>query len=374
MLMERKINPASSAGTKITGKRIDYEAVSKAYGPVVALKPTSLTIHAGEFFAIIGPSGSGKTTLLGLTAGFIPAGEGHILVDGHRIEGVPPFKRNFGMVFQNYSLFPYRTVAQNIAFPLQMRGLTKQEISGRVDAALQLVRLSSLGERYPNALSGGQQQRVALARAAVYNPPLLIMDEPLSALDKNLREEMQYEIKQLQAQLGSTVLYVTHDQSEAASMADRIAIMQAGQIVQIGSAKELYRKPHNRFVASFLGQANILRVATIKRSAAGAIVTTDFGLDVKANASTGISGNVCVCVRPEAISISADRPDSENVVTARVIDTTFTNGIQRYRVLVHPDVVIEQWDRNLNETYSPALGQDVFLGWSSKDTLLVDVD
>lgn len=351
------------------GKRLEYVGVSKTYGAVTALKPTTLTIEAGEFFAVIGPSGSGKSTLLGVTAGYLAASEGRILIDGGSIEGVPTFKRNIGMVFQNYSLFPHKTVAQNIAFPLQMRRVPKREIMPRVNDALKLVRLEGMGERYPDALSGGQQQRVALARSAVYNPSLLIMDEPLSALDKNLREEMQFEIKQLQSKLGSTVLYVTHDQGEAAAMADRIAIMHAGEIVQIGSAKELYRHPRNRFVASFLGRANVLDIARLDVSAA--VATTDFGLrlSVSLPQETGIDG--CICIRPEAIVISGERPDMQNVVPGTVVDTTFTNGVQRHRVCIHPGVVVEQWQQALSDTYSPKIGTEVFLGWNAKDALIV---
>lgn len=353
------------------GRRIQYQGISKHYGNVFALKPTYLEIEPGEFFAIIGPSGSGKTTLLGLTAGFVAASEGHILIDGVSIEGVPPFKRNIGMVFQNYSLFPHKTVGQNIAFPLQMRGIAKAEISARVIEALKLVRLGGFIDRYPTALSGGQQQRVALARAAVYNPSLLVMDEPLSALDKNLREEMQYEIKQLHAKLGSTVLYVTHDQGEAASMAHRIAIMTAGDIVQIGSARELYRRPRNRFVASFLGQANIFHVAKLEQAGEGGVAHTDFGLQLRSSVLAGEGKDCCVCVRPEAIRILDSRPNLDNVVGGVVIDTMFTNGVQRHRISIHPDVVIEQWQQITSESYAPEVGANVYLGWNAEDTLIV---
>ncbi|TPN81133.1 ABC transporter ATP-binding protein [Mesorhizobium sp. CU2] len=354
-----------------SGRGIRYDGISKRYGGALALKPTYLDIEPGEFFAIIGPSGSGKTTLLGVTAGFIAATEGHILIDGKSIEGVPPFKRNIGMVFQNYSLFPHKTVGQNIAFPLQMRGVPKADIWVRVRDALKLVRLDDFVDRYPSALSGGQQQRVALARAAVYNPSLLVMDEPLSALDKNLREEMQYEIKQLHAKLGSTVLYVTHDQSEAAAMAHRIAIMNGGEIVQMGSARELYLRPRNRFVASFLGQANLLHVSRMERSEAGLIVDTDCGLRLRSSAVAGDDEDCCVCIRPEAIRIFRTRPDTDNVQSGIVIDSMFTNGVQRHRIGVHPDVIIEQWQQISSESFASEMGETVFLGWNANDTLIV---
>src|SRR5690242_2303591 len=204
------------------GAAVQFIALEKRYGTVTALLPTNLDVRSGEFFAIIGPSGSGKSTLLGVTAGFIPASGGHILVDGRDLVGEPPYTRNIGMVFQNYSLFPHMSVAENIAFPLKMRRLAAAEVAAKVARMLEIVRLAGFGDRRPQQLSGGQQQRVALARAAVYDPILLLMDEPLGALDKNLREEMQEEIKRFQAAIGTTVIYVTHDQQEAACMADRI--------------------------------------------------------------------------------------------------------------------------------------------------------
>jgi putative spermidine/putrescine transport system ATP-binding protein len=362
---------AASPARQFIGKPIEYLGISKRYGAATALKPTTLSIEAGEFFSIIGPSGSGKTTLLGLTAGFVAPSEGQILIGGARIEGIPPFKRNIGMVFQNYSLFPHKTVGQNIAFPLQMRGVAKAEIAKRVEDALRLVRLSGVVDRHPNALSGGQQQRVALARAAVYNPALLVMDEPLSALDKNLREEMQYEIKQLHANLGSTVLYVTHDQSEAAAMARRVAIMSAGEVVQIGTAKELYRTPRNKFVASFLGQANLFPVSQLQIANTGTIAITSFGDRLRSSRSYDGTGTCWICVRPEAISISATRPDSDNVVAGVIEDTTFTNGVQRHRVRVHQEMVIEQFEQIVSDSYTPDVGSEVYLGWKAEDTLII---
>ncbi|TPI57350.1 ABC transporter ATP-binding protein [Mesorhizobium sp. B3-1-3] len=355
----------------VPGKQIRYVGLTKRYGSVVALQPTNLTIEAGEFFAIIGPSGSGKTTLLGLTVGYLAADEGEILVDGHNIEGVPPFKRNFGMVFQNYSLFPHKTVAQNIGFPLLMRGMAKEEVARKVAGALRLVRLDTFGDRYPSALSGGQQQRVALARASVYNPLLLVMDEPLSALDKNLREEMQFEIKQLQGKLGSTVLYVTHDQGEASAMATRIAIMRSGSIVQIGSAKELYRNPKNRFVASFLGQANIFEVTGTQEAAKDPIVTTTSGVALKVASMPAGTSQLCACVRPEAISISATRPELDNVIRGTVVDSTFTNGVQRHRVSVASGTTLEQWQQMTGDPFSPEPGSEVYLGWQARETIIV---
>ena len=253
------------------GASLTFDQVSKSYGAVTALQPTSMSVAPGEFFALLGPSGSGKSTLLGTIAGFVAPSGGRVLVDGTDITGMSPHRRNIGMVFQNYALFPYLTVAQNIAFPLKMRRLPKSEITPRVDRALEMVRLGGFGPRMPAQLSGGQQQRVALARAAVYDPPLLLMDEPLGALDKNLREEMQEELRQFHHTVGATILYVTHDQQEAASMADRIAIMNHGKAEQIGSPHEVYDQPSNSFVARFLGEANMFRLRQVCADGSGQI-------------------------------------------------------------------------------------------------------
>ncbi|RWD29419.1 MAG: ABC transporter ATP-binding protein [Mesorhizobium sp.] len=370
-LSSRPMGMDSPAELQSNGQPIDYLGICKRYGAAVALKPTNLHIEAGEFFSIIGPSGSGKTTLLGLTAGFVAASEGHIKIGGVSIEGVPPFKRNIGMVFQNYSLFPHKTVGQNIAFPLQMRGVPKREIAARVESALRLVRLDNVADRHPNALSGGQQQRVALARASVYNPSLLVMDEPLSALDKNLREEMQYEIKQLHSKLGCTVLYVTHDQGEAASMAERIAIMNLGEIVQIGSARELYRNPQNRFVASFLGQANLIPVAGLEQASTGVIAITEFG-DRIASARNFVGSGACwICVRPEAMRITPTRPEMDNIVKGVVVDSTFMNGVQRHRISIQGRLLVEQFEQIISASYTPEIGSEVYLGWRAADTLVI---
>jgi putative spermidine/putrescine transport system ATP-binding protein len=351
------------------GARVVYDGVQKRYGPVQALRSTSLTIESGEFLSIIGPSGSGKTTLLGITVGYIPPTAGHIRIDGVDIVGVPPFKRNIGMVFQNYSLFPHMTIAENIAFPLRMRGIERGETAERVKRMLSMVRLPGFGDRKPSELSGGQQQRVALARAAVYDPLLLLMDEPLSALDKNLREEMQYELKQFQRQLGATVLYVTHDQNEAAAMSDRIGIMNEGSLVQLGTARELYEHPSNRFVASFLGEANIFRLETEARvSRSTEIVRSAGGMALKVAA--GQAGSYA-CVRPEAISIGSAAGPDENAVTGVIADATFTAGSILYRVTADSGepVIVRMPSARKQSLEQP--GTQVRLAWKVSDTLLI---
>ena len=355
------------------GAAVEFRDVSKTYGPVTALRPTSLRIEAGEFFAIIGPSGSGKSTLLGITAGFIVPSGGNILIDGTDIISAPPYSRNFGMVFQNYALFPHMTVAENIGFPLRMRGVAKPERAERVSKALVMVRLEGLGDRRPSELSGGQQQRVALARASVYDPLLLLMDEPLGALDKNLREEMQEEIKKFQQALGVTVIYVTHDQHEAASMADRLAIMRGGRLEQIGSPRELYERPETVFVAGFLGEASILPVTKVKPLAKGLVAAElDKGLIVEAAAPKGAVGNA-LCIRPECVAVGKDAEKAGNVFEARVEEAVYANGSVRYRLRITPSghlITARLASRPDLVLMKP--GDKTKVGWARSDVLLIE--
>src|SRR5262252_4546071 len=238
---------------------VELRDVTKTFGQVHALKEAALCVRRGELMTLLGPSGCGKSTLLNLIAGFLTPDRGELKIDGHRVNDTPPYKREIGMVFQNYALFPHMSAADNVGYGLRMRRLAKHEVARRVADALALVRLSGIEDRRPHQLSGGQQQRVALARALVISPKVLLLDEPLSALDRSLRASMQVEIKEIQRQLGVTTLFVTHDQSEALSLSDRIAVMFDGQIRQIGSPAEIYRRPSDRFVASFVGDVNVLR-------------------------------------------------------------------------------------------------------------------
>jgi ABC-type Fe3+/spermidine/putrescine transport system ATPase subunit len=240
------------------GKPVSLRGIVKNYGALRVLHDVSLEVEAGEFCTLLGASGSGKTTLLKIIAGFEPFEGGRLMVDGRDLGGVPVSKRNIGMVFQNYALFPHMNVRRNVAFGLEMRRLNRAEVDRRVEEALSLVDLSDHGDRLPRQLSGGQQQRVALARALVIRPDILLMDEPLGALDKNLRQSIQLQLKALHRRIGVTVIYVTHDQEEALHLSDRIVVMDGGRIVQRGSPQELYFHPANRFVASFLGECNFL--------------------------------------------------------------------------------------------------------------------
>jgi putative spermidine/putrescine transport system ATP-binding protein len=277
------------------------------------------------------------------------------------------------MVFQNYALFPHMTVAENVSFPLRMRGASRGEIEAGVRRVLAMVRLGGLEDRRPAQLSGGQQQRVALARAAVYDPLLLLMDEPLGALDKNLREEMQEEIKRFQAALGATVLYVTHDQQEAAFMADRIAVMRAGRVEQTGSPRELYERPANLFVAGFLGEASILSVAEVAATDGGEpAVRTDGGLTVRATAAGPVRPGSAVCVRPEGVLLGPEARGADNVFQGVVEEAVYTAGSIRYRVRVGEGravVTVRRPSRPGTRLLSP--GTQVEVGWSRRDALVV---
>jgi putative spermidine/putrescine transport system ATP-binding protein len=363
--------PAATPGEAPTGRgaTLEYAGVAKHYGGLTALHPIDLKIAAGEFFALIGPSGSGKTTLLGVTAGFVAPDTGQVLVNGRDIVGQPPYRRDVGMVFQNYALFPHMTVAQNVGFPLRMRRMAKPQIADRVRDALAMVRLKAFADRMPAQLSGGQQQRVALARAAIYRPGLLLMDEPLGALDKNLREEMQDEIRRLQRELGATVLYVTHDQQEAATMADRIAILRGGRIEQIGPPRAVYERPANRFVASFLGEANLLTIAASLATPGGADLHTACGLQVAAD-SEAAAGSV-LCLRPENIRLGDAASGCGNCMQATVLDAVHIAGSIRYRLeLPGGSVVLARSPARLGDPSWPA-GDQIQIGWRAADAAIL---
>jgi putative spermidine/putrescine transport system ATP-binding protein len=351
--------------------KLQFAGVAKRYGEVVALHPTDLVIQPGEFFALLGPSGSGKTTLLGMAAGFVSPSEGSILVNGQDITRMPPERRNVGMVFQNYSLFPFLTVAANVAFPLEMRRHPKAEIAPRVRQLLAMVRLEHLADRLPAALSGGQQQRVALARAAVYNPSVLLMDEPLGALDKNLREEMQDEIKRFHAEFGATVIYVTHDQQEAAFMADRIAILNHGRIEQAGPQSELYARPNNAFVAGFLGEANLLRVTACAAGEPGSrSVTTQEGLRLVVP-QTSRTGQIA-CIRPADVTLSPAPLCYANTYLGTVVDLVHAADSIRYRVQLNDrcQISVRATSRRCDARFER--GQQVYAQWQPEDVLLMD--
>ncbi|RUT31411.1 ABC transporter ATP-binding protein [Arsenicitalea aurantiaca] len=315
--------------TRSAGAHLAIEAVTKTYGKAKALDAVSLVIEPGELLALLGPSGCGKTTLLKIIAGLIDPDEGEVLVDGLGMVRLPTHRRDMGMLFQNYALFPHLDVISNVAFGLEMRRLPRAEIEERARRALDRVQLSAYSGRMPRELSGGQQQRVALARAIAYEPKILLLDEPLAALDKNLREGMQMELRALCKQLELTTVLVTHDQEEAMTMADRIAVMRAGRLEQLGSARAVYERPENRFVAGFIGTSNFFPFAGERSTGAlGATIPgrTPGGDALLAIARDGTlpEGGAMVAVRPEHVALSVSRPAAEaNAMVGRLTQILF---------------------------------------------------
>ena len=318
--------------------RLDIEGTSKTFDDVVALADINLGISAGEFVTILGPSGSGKTTLLKVIAGFESPDSGCVRIDGLDVTGVDPALRNIGMVFQNYALFPHMSVARNVGYPLAMRGMGKGEIAERVGQALEMVELGGLAGRLPKQLSGGQQQRVALARAAVFQPRLLLLDEPFGALDRKLREQMQLEVRRLQRRLGLTTLFITHDQEEALIMSDRIAVMDKGRLQQVGPPHEIYEAPANPFVADFIGESNILAGMVEAENDGVLRLRLDRGptIDVAGRPDLSVrSGQrVRIMVRPERFVDlgTADAPLVCNKLPGLVAESAYIGVSDKYRL------------------------------------------
>lgn len=302
---------------------ISFDKVSKAFGTLTVIDELDLTIDKGEFVSMLGPSGSGKTTTLMMLAGFEKPTGGVIRVAGRQIDSLPPYKRNMGVVFQNYALFPHMSVMENVAFPLNMRRVARAEVEARVQRALGMVQLGKLSDRKPSQLSGGQQQRVALARALVFEPEVVLMDEPLGALDKKLREQMQLDIRDLHRLLGLTIIFVTHDQTEALTMSDRIAVFNHGQIEQIGRPSEIYDRPATRFVAEFIGETNVISGKVTEAGAGRAIVQLANGHQISL-AAEGLKAEaeISVSVRPERVRPGRGHPTS-NVISGGVVDVVY---------------------------------------------------
>jgi putative spermidine/putrescine transport system ATP-binding protein len=303
---------------------IRFEQVNKSFGTLRVVDDLNLVIEQGEFVSLLGPSGSGKTTILMMLAGFEAPTSGTISLGSQRIDQLPPHKRNMGVVFQNYALFPHMDVASNVAFPLEMRGTPKAEIGERVTRALDMVQLGALKDRRPSQLSGGQQQRVALARALVFEPSVVLMDEPLGALDKQLREQMQLDIRALHRRLGLTIVFVTHDQSEALTMSDRIAVFNRGKIEQIGSPREIYDQPHSRFVAQFIGETNLVEGTLAENGKSGATVALPGGGQIRVQPTDTqlASQKILVSVRPERIRLDKDAK-ADNSYSATITDAVY---------------------------------------------------
>ncbi|MBP9952536.1 MAG: ABC transporter ATP-binding protein [Cypionkella sp.] len=313
---------------------VRFTQVKKSYdGIQYVVKDLNLDVAKGEFLTMLGPSGSGKTTTLMMLGGFERPTLGHILLDGKPVEKLPPEKRNIGFVFQNYALFPHMTVAENVAFPLRYRGIKGDAAREKVKRALGRVSLEAMGDRKPAQLSGGQQQRVALARALVFEPSLVLMDEPLGALDKQLRERMQLEIKHLQTSLGITMVYVTHDQSEALTMSDRIAVFHDGRIQQLADPKTLYNAPENRFVAGFIGENNTMACSFVGQEADLAVVKMADGSVLKAASVPPVGTDLTLSVRPENIMLAGDQtPQGANLFSGTATDVFFLGDHMRLSV------------------------------------------
>lgn len=347
----------------------------KRYQTVYAVDGVSLELPKGEFLTLLGPSGSGKTTTLKMVAGLEIPSSGEIWVNGRDITELPPNKRGLGMVFQNYALFPHMTVAQNIEFPLKMRGgMTAAEREARVAEFLDLVQLGDYGRRYPTQLSGGQQQRIALARAMAFQPPIVLMDEPLGALDKKLRMDMQLEIKRLQNKMKITTIYVTHDQEEALTMSDRIAIYNQGKIEQIGSPKEIYERPVSAFVADFIGESNFLPVDVVEdrggtaalrvKSEAGSIIQYRHGQPLPQG------GDLKLIIRPEKVGIDGNL-DGGKKIEGTVTDVIYLGEMVRYIILVDSkyEVVAKQQTMDVKDAFR--VGMQVQLGWDDDNAMVL---
>jgi len=350
---------------------VELEGVSKAYGAHRAVQELSLSIESGESVALLGPSGCGKTTTLNMIAGFLEPDAGHIRIDGRAVGGVPPYRRNIGMVFQHYALFPHLTVADNLAFGLRMRKADRAEIARRVGGALELVHLGGLERRYPRELSGGQQQRVALARALVVEPAVLLLDEPLSNLDAKLRQEMREEIVELQQRLGITTIFVTHDQEEALAIAQRIAVMDAGRVEQVGAPEAIYGRPRTEFVARFIGEANLLPGEVLGPERGGLAVWVDLGARVLAPADAGFEAGdrVLVMVRPEKMRFGAARAGAtENLIEATVRSVSFLGAVTRCHLTAGAQTLIVTTGE---ASGLPAAGQRAALEWDSRDCRLL---
>jgi spermidine/putrescine ABC transporter ATP-binding subunit len=370
--------PASrvAADVRAGGSAIELSGLTKRYGDEAVVNDIAASIAPGEFFSLLGPSGSGKTTTLMMVAGFVRPDGGAILVDGTDVAAVPPQKRGFGMVFQNYAIFPHLNVFENVAFPLRARHWAKDAVAERVTWALDLVRLGRFADRDSRQLSGGQQQRVALARAIVFHPHVVLMDEPLGALDKNLRFEMQVEIKEIQQRLGMTVLYVTHDQEEAMSMSDRIAIMNHGRIDQVGPPGEVYERPANPFVGRFLGEANLIDGTVTAEGGEIARLRLPSGQELRAPRDNSCeTGPGSLFIRPERVEITsgsaASGDPSANALAGTVRRCSFLGNILRYAVEIDGAEPITVDLQNAAGVSPLPVGASVVLRWPVADSLIL---
>jgi spermidine/putrescine ABC transporter ATP-binding subunit len=353
--------------------QVEVNSASKFYGETVAIQDINLQILEGEFFSILGPSGSGKTTILRAIAGLIDLNRGEIIIGDRPMRGVPTYKRDISIVFQNYALFPHMNVFNNVAFGLRMHNLERPEVHRRVSNVLRLVKLAGMEKRRPNQLSGGQQQRVALSRAIVTTPKVMLLDEPLGALDRNLRETMQVELKSLQREVGITTLLVTHDQEEALTLSDRIAIINFGRIEQIGTPAQVYESPANRFVASFMGQTNFM-TGIVKRCTEREVVVEGaegFKFLARRGKEEVMQGaEVFLAIRPEKIQLSPEfDPESENVMEGPIEHIVYKGAQTIFHIRVGNHIVVANEKNSFSETFFSS-GKRVFLRWPPENILI----
>ena len=363
--------PEAAQDTSVKSRALAVERLSKSFGTVKAVDNVSFAVSPSEFLTLLGPSGSGKTTILRLLGGFEYPDAGDIILGGENVNHLPPYRRNIGVVFQKYALFPHMTVADNVAFPLRQRKVATDERNRQVAEILDLVGLEGLGERRPRQLSGGQQQRVALARAMVFKPEILLMDEPLGALDKNLRERMQREIRALQQTVGITTVYVTHDQSEAMTMSDRIAVINEGRIEHLGSPVELYERPATEFVAGFVGDSNLIEGEVLGQD--GAFGRLRLGADVVVRFPwrDGLGQRAILLVRPEKLRLETTDSGAElNRVEGPVEAVTYLGDATIYDIAL-AGARLTARQANRDGVPRPAVGDRIAIVWSPNDCAVV---
>lgn len=358
------VTPSWSSTDVKTGS-ITLRDLRKRYGDAIAVDNVSLTIAAGEFISLLGPSGSGKTTALMMVAGFEMPDKGEVLLDEKDITRLPPHRRELGVIFQNYALFPHMTVAENVAYPLRMRRVAKAEVEAQVRRVLDQVHLSALASRCPHQMSGGQQQRVAIARALVFNPPVLLLDEPLGALDRKLRHHLRNEIKALHKELGKTMIYVTHDQDEALAMSDRVAVMYEGRIRQVSPPREIYRRPADLFVASFVGEANLIPVKLRSGGVYGLA-----GELLSADKSEG-DGDATLCVRPEHLRLENNSFRASNGVQGRIVEMTFVGDATVIEFCSDTGMKLVSKVLNVSAENSLSVGDHCMASWHPSDAAVL---
>lgn len=357
---------ATASGTDAKTGGIALHKLQKRYGSAIAVDDVSLSVSPGEFISLLGPSGSGKTTTLMMIAGFEIPDSGQVLLDQNDITRLPPHRRELGVIFQNYALFPHMTVAENVAYPLRMRRLARLEIEARVRRILDQVHLGAYAARYPHQMSGGQQQRVAIARALVFDPPVLLLDEPLGALDKKLREHLRNEIKTLHKEVGKTMIYVTHDQDEALAMSDRIAVMHEGRIRQVSAPKDIYRRPADLFVAGFVGEVNLIPIKL-----KSGVVHGPTGEILPAPPRQDEDKDATLCVRPEHLHLEKNPESSSGGIHGRITGMTFVGDATTLEFRSEAGLQLTSKVLNISSAVMPDVGDPCVASWAARDATIL---